>query len=88
MPDPVPVMLLARLAVDQHWQGKGLGASLLQDAVARTVQAADIAGIRAMLVHAISEDAVRFYRYFGFQTTLSHPRILVATLAGLQKAMR
>jgi GNAT superfamily N-acetyltransferase len=67
MPDPVPVMLLARLAVDSAWQGRGLGASLLQDAVARTVQAADIAGIRAMLVHALSPDAERFYRYFGFQ---------------------
>jgi len=88
MPDPVPVMLLARLAVDAGWQGNGLGCSLLQDAVARTVQAADIAGIRTMPVHAISEDAQRFYRYFGFQPARSEPMTLMATLASLERAMR
>jgi len=87
MPDPVPVMILARLAVDQSWQGRGLGASLLRDAVARTVQAAAIAGIRAMLVHAISTDAERFYRYFGFQPTQSEPMTLMATLSSLERAM-
>jgi len=53
MPDPVPVMVLGRLAVDKTFQGRGIGAGLLQDAVLRTVQAAEIAGIRAILIHAI-----------------------------------
>ena len=85
MPDPVPVMLLARLAVDCDWQGRGLGASLLQDAVARTLQAADIAGIRAMLVHVLSREAVRFYHYFGCQTIQSDPMTLMATLSSLKR---
>jgi len=49
---PVPVMALARLAVDQHWHRKGVGRALLRDAVLRTLQAADIAGVRALVVHA------------------------------------
>jgi predicted N-acetyltransferase YhbS len=88
MPDPVPVMLLARLAVHTSWQGKGLGGSLLQDAVARTLQAAGIAGIRAMLVHALSEDAKRFYRYFGFQPAQSEPMTLMATLSSFKRAIQ
>ena len=88
MPDPVPVMLLARLAVDVEWQGRGLGASLLQDAVTRSVQAAEIAGIRAMLVHALSEDVKRFYGHFGFQPAQSQPMTLMATLSNLTRAMQ
>jgi len=88
IPDPVPVMILARLAVDSTWQGRGLGASLLQDAVARTVQAAGIAGIRAMLVHALSDDAGHFYRHLGFQATASEPMTMMATLFSLERAMR
>src|ERR1035438_3894012 len=66
MPDPIPVMILGRLAVDKMFQGKGIGAGLLKDAVLRTMQAAEIAGIRALLVHAISEAAKRFYEAYGF----------------------
>jgi GNAT superfamily N-acetyltransferase len=66
MPDPVPVMVIGRLAVDLHWQGKGIGRALLRDAILRTLQAAEIAGIRAILVHAISEEAKRFYEQCGF----------------------
>ena len=58
---PVPVMLLARLAVALDWQGKGVGGGLLRDGVLRTLQAADIAGIRAFVVHAKNEDARAFY---------------------------
>ena len=83
MPDPIPVMILARLAVDQAWQGKGLGHGLLKDAVLRTLQAADIAGIRAMLVHALSEDAKRFYQYFGFKTSGLDSMTLMALLPDL-----
>lgn len=61
MPDPIPVMIIGRLAVDREYQGKGLGSALLRDAVLRTLQVADIGGIRAILLHAISEDAKRFY---------------------------
>lgn len=63
---PVPVMLLARLAVDHAAKGQGLGAALLYDALARTLQAADIAGIRAILVHAKDDEARRFYQHFDF----------------------
>ena len=87
MPDPVPVMVLARLAVDFSWQGRGLGSGLLKDAVYRTLQAADIAGIRALMVHAISLDAKRFYQYFGFRALESQPMILMATLQDLAKSM-
>ena len=64
---PIPVILLARLAVDTREQGHGLGAALLKDALIRTVQAAQIAGLRAMLVHAKDDAAKRFYEKFGFE---------------------
>jgi len=63
---PVPIMLLARLAVGTAWQGRGIGAGLLKDAMQRTLQAADIAGIRAMAVHAKDAAARRFYEHFDF----------------------
>ncbi len=87
MPDPIPVMLLARLAIDDSWQGRGLGRSLLRDAVLRAIQAADIVGIRALLVHAISDDAKRFYQYFGFQPSEIESMTLMATLADLRSAL-
>ena len=64
---PIPVILLARLAVDSTEQGSGLGAALLKDALLRTIQAAEIAGLRAMLVHAKDDSAKRFYEKFGFE---------------------
>lgn len=66
MPDPIPVILLGRLAIDARHQGLGLGASLLQDAVLRVAGAADSVGVRALLVHAIDDAAVNFYEHFGF----------------------
>ena len=63
---PVPVMLLARLAVHKEWQGKGVGRALLRDAVLRTLQAAEIAGIRAIAVHAKDDAARRYYEQFDF----------------------
>jgi len=63
---PIPLMLLARLAVATRWQGKGLGSGMLKDAMLRTLQAADVAGIRAMAVHAKDGDARAFYERFGF----------------------
>ncbi len=64
---PIPVILLARLAVDSTEQSSGLGAALLKDALLRTIQAAEIAGLRAMLVHAKDDAARRFYEKFGFE---------------------
>ncbi len=80
MPDPIPVMVLGRLAVHLKWQKKGLGGDLLADAVKRTLQAADIAGIRAFVVHALSDEAKRFYERFGFQPSPTDPMDLMITL--------
>jgi GNAT superfamily N-acetyltransferase len=66
-------MLLARLATDLTWQGKGLGAALLADAMRRTLQAADIAGIRALVVHAKDDKARRFYQHFDFDPSPEDP---------------
>lgn len=66
---PVPVILLARLAVDQSEKGKGLGGALLKDALLRSLQAADIIGCRAVLVHAKDAAAQAFYRKFGFESS-------------------
>jgi len=73
MPDPLPVMVLGRLAVDREYQCQGIGAGLLRDAILRTVQAAEIAGIRAILVHAISATAKRFYEERGFVSSPVEP---------------
>lgn len=80
MPDPIPVMVIGRLAVDCHWQGKGIGQALIRDAILRTLQASEIAGIRAILVHAISEDAKRFYEKCGFTASLEEPMTLMVKL--------
>ncbi len=66
---PIPVMLLARLAVSQAAQGQGIGNGLLQDAIRRTLNVAEQAGIRALLTHPIDEDATRFYQKFGFEAS-------------------
>ena len=88
MTDPVPVMVIGRLAVDQAAQGQAIGPALLRDAVLRTVQAAEIAGIRAILVHAISEHAKRFYEKWGFIASLVEPMTLMITVAEARKAMQ
>jgi len=80
MPDPVPMAILGRLAIDRDWQGKGLGMALLQDAVLRTGQAAAIMGIRGVLVHAISGEAKAFYERYGFAASPTNPMTLVLSL--------
>ena len=85
---PVPVMLLARLAVHQEWQGKGVGKALLRDAVLRTLQAADLAGIRALVTHAKDEQAKRFYQSFDFQPFATDPLHLGALLKDLKALAR
>jgi len=81
---PVPIMLLARLAVSREWQGKGVGAGLLRDAVLRTLQAADIAGIRALAVHAKDDAARSFYRRFDFVESPTDPLHLFALIKDLR----
>lgn len=87
MPDPVPVIILGRLAVDRDWQGKSIGRSLLRDSILRTLQAAEIAGIRAILVHAISDDARRFYERYGFTPSPLDPLTLMLSVAAARKTL-
>jgi GNAT superfamily N-acetyltransferase len=82
---PVPIMLLARLAVDQNWQKKGVGRALLRDAVLRTVQAADIAGIRALAVHAKDDTARCYYEQFDFVASPADPLHLFVLLKDIRK---
>jgi GNAT superfamily N-acetyltransferase len=85
MPDPIPVMVLARLAVDSAYQKQGLGSALLKDALLRTIAAAQIAGIRAVLLHAMSDAAKRFYVRAGFHEFRVAPMIMMITLAEVEK---
>jgi GNAT superfamily N-acetyltransferase len=77
MPDPMPVILLSRLAIDRKDQGKGLGAQLLRDAIIRSVAAAEIVGVRAMLVHAMHDQARAFYAHFDFEPSPTDPMHLL-----------
>ena len=88
MPDPVPVLLLGRLAVDRSWQGKGLGADLLRDAVLRALGAAGTVGVRAILVHAISEEAKTFYLEHGFSPSPVESMTLMVTIDEAVAMMR
>lgn len=87
MPDPIPAVVLGRLAVDRSLQERGLGASLLQDAVLRVAAAAESIGVRALLVHAISEDAKRFYLKHGFKESPIEPMTLMVTLDELRREL-
>jgi GNAT superfamily N-acetyltransferase len=82
---PIPVMLLARLGVDHQWHAKGVGAGLLKDAMLRTLQAADIVGIRALLVHAKDPQAKGFYQHFDFVPSPSDPLHLLMLLKDVRK---
>lgn len=87
MPDPIPVLILGRLAVDRRYQRRGLGQDLLRDAVQRALRAADIAGIRAILVHAISEEAKRFYLAQEFVELPGEPMTLCLPLEKARQAL-
>ncbi|MDF3833381.1 GNAT family N-acetyltransferase [Cupriavidus basilensis] len=80
MPDPVPVMVLARLAVDARARGNKLGAALLQDAVTRVQSVAENVGVRALLVHALNARAKQFYEHYGFRASPMHPMTLMLPL--------
>lgn len=85
---PVPMMLLARLATSVTWQAKGVGRGMMKDAIVRTLQAAEIAGIRAMAVHAKDENARAFYEHFDFVQSASDPLHLMALLKDLRAYVR
>ena len=100
MPDPLPVMVIGRLAmltvetirkirlaIHREWQGQGLGRALLRDAALRTLSAAEVAGVRAILVHALSEEAKRFYIRWGFMESPTNPMTLVITLQDVKKSL-
>lgn len=86
MPNPIPVVLLARLAVDQRYQGQGFGRGLFKDVALRTLAAAEIIGVRGLMVHALSADAERFYLRVGFEPS-PIPLMLMMTLADIRLAV-
>jgi len=87
MPDPIPVVLLGRLAIDRSLHGQGLGRSLFRDAASRVSQAADVIGIRGIVVHALSDAARTFYLALGFVQCPGEPLILVVMLADLRATL-
>lgn len=87
MPDPVPVLLLGRLAVDEQFAGRGLGSSLLADAVSRALAAAESIGAAAMLVHASTDEVVGFYERFGFEQFPASPRTVFLLFSDARKTL-
>ena len=85
---PIPLVILARLAIDLDYQRQGLGFSLLQDAISRTVAIAEQAGIRALLTHPIDAEADAFYRHFGFEPTPAHEQHLIRLLKDARRFVR
>jgi GNAT superfamily N-acetyltransferase len=84
---PIPICLVARLAVDRSSQGRGLGAALLLDALRRAVGAAELVGIRAVVVHALDDEAARFYEQFSFAPLGDEPRTLMVPLAAVRAVL-
>ena len=84
---PIPVVILARLAVSLHDQGKGIGTGMLQDAIRRTLAIADQAGVRALLTHPIDEEASRFYQRFGFESSPIREQQLLLLLKDARKLL-
>ena len=87
MPEPIPAMLLARLAVDRTVAGRGLGRALLRDAMLRTLQVAEVAGIRLLLVHAADDEARRWYLQFDFEPSPTDPMHLMLVVEDLRRAL-
>lgn len=88
MPNPIPVILIGRLAVDQRYTGAGLGTSLLQDAALRSLEASRLIGAWAILVRALSEDAQRFYEHFGFVLLPGSERTLYLLISDAERTVR
>jgi GNAT superfamily N-acetyltransferase len=87
MPNPIPVAVLARLTVHSDWHGRGLGRALLRDAARRVANAADAIGIRGIVVHAISEEAKKFYLALGFDASPGEPMTRMVTLSDVRAAL-
>jgi GNAT superfamily N-acetyltransferase len=87
MPDPIPVVLLGRLAVDRAFQGRGLGRALIRDAGCRVLQAADTIGIRGLIAVAISTRAKAFYEHVGFEASPLDPMTMMIALADLRACL-
>lgn len=87
MPNPVPVMVLGRLAVDQRWQRMGIGSGLLKEGILRSMKASEYIAIKAIVVHALDEKAKRFYLNFGFQESRKKPLTLMITLEEARKTI-
>lgn len=87
MAEPIPVMIIGRLAIDRGFQGRGCGKALLRDAVLRTLQAAAIVGMRAILLHAISENARLFYIHCGFSESPLHPMMMMISVAEAERTL-
>lgn len=87
MPDPIPVAVLARLAVDRAWRGQGIGRALFRDAALRVTNAADAIGIRGIVVHAISDEAKSFYLTLGFDPSPREPLTLMVTLRDIRAVL-
>lgn len=87
MPDPIPVVVLGRLAIDQSLHGTGLGRALVRDACLRVMAAAEAIGIRGMLVHVLSASARTFYEHLGFEPSPLDPMTLMATLADIREGL-
>ncbi len=88
MPAPIPVMILGRLAVAVDYQGQGFGSAMVRDAVKRTLIAANITGIRALMVHALDEEAFAFYQKIGFIPSPSQPLTLFLGIQGIRNALK
>lgn len=85
MPNPIPVIVLGRLAVSNNWQAQGLGSALLKNALLRTLRTSHDVGMRALLVHAISDSAVTFYKQYGFIESPIDPMTLMLPIQDIKK---
>jgi GNAT superfamily N-acetyltransferase len=88
MPDPIPVIVLGRLAVDMNSKGKGLGRTLMADAIERASRAASVIGVRAIIVHALSDEAKAFYRAIGFDPSPISPMLLMIAMSDIAEGER
>lgn len=87
MPDPIPVVILARLAVDRRLQGRGIGKALLAEAAKRVLAAGESIGVRGLVVHALDDQAAAFYRSLGFEPAPAQPLTLMIPLSRLRASL-
>lgn len=88
MPNSIPVIILGRLAVDKDYKGLSIGKALLKDALLRSLQVANQIGVKAIIVHALDENAVNFYKKYGFQKMPDEDRTLVISISNIEKAYK